>query len=71
MDHHERQKYTISLFWYGRSEYYGIKAFYLPGSLIIHPSSNDGNFEPPDYLAVSANLLYGSGIFLTERQKNS
>jgi len=38
--------------------------------LIIHPSSNDGNFEPSDYLAISANLLYGSGIFLTERQKN-
>jgi tetratricopeptide (TPR) repeat protein len=70
MDHHERQNIQFLYFGTADPEYYGIKAFYLPGSLIIHPSSNDGNFEPPDYLAVSANLLYGSGIFLTERQKN-
>jgi hypothetical protein len=69
MDHHQRQSIQFLYFGMADPEYYGIKAFYLPGSLIIHPSPENANFELPDYLAVSANLLYGSEIFLTEPQK--
>jgi hypothetical protein len=70
MDHHDRQNIQFLYFGTADPEYYGIKAFYLPGSLIIHPSRDAENFETPDYLAVSANFLYGRGIFLTELQRN-
>lgn len=69
MDDHDRQGIQFLYFGTADPNYYDIKGFYLPGSLIIHPSPDNANFELPDYLAVSANLLYGGRIFLTEPQK--
>ena len=70
MDHHERQYIQFLYFGTADPEYYGIKAFYLPGKRSF-THLRCWKFRTADYLAVSANLLYGSGIFLTERQKIS
>lgn len=58
---------TTHLLYFGKADpkYYGIDAFYLPGSWVIRDSPND---EVPDHLAISANLLYGQRLFLSERE---
>jgi len=57
----------IFLLYFGKADpmYYGIDAFYLPGSWVMRDSSTG---EVPSYLAVSANFIYGRTLFLTERQ---
>jgi hypothetical protein len=57
----------INFLYFGKADpqYYGIDAFYLPGSWVIRDSS-DG--ELPSYLAISANFLYGGKLFLTEQE---
>jgi hypothetical protein len=70
MDKNGVKKIQFLYFGTGEPEYYGINAFYLPGSMIMHPSTDEQKKpEVPDYLAVSANHLYGSAIFLSEEQE--
>ncbi len=70
MDKNGVKKIQSLYFGTGEPEYYGINAFYLPGSMIMHPSTDEQKKpEVPDYLAVSANHLYGSAIFLSEEQE--
>lgn len=57
----------IHFLYFGKADpqYYGIDAFYLPGSWVIRDSSNN---EVPFYLAISANFYYGGKLLLTERE---
>ena len=65
MDHNGVKK--INFLYFGKADplYYGIDAFYLPGSWVVRDSLNN---EVPSHLAVSANFLYGPKLFLTEQE---
>jgi hypothetical protein len=65
MDHNGVKKTHLLYFGKADPKYYGIDAFYLPGSWVIRDSAND---QVPGYLAISANFLYGTKLFLTPRQ---
>jgi len=58
----------IYFLYFGKADprYYGIDAFYLPGSWVVHDSPNN---ILPGYLAVSATHLYGADLYLTEQEK--
>lgn len=51
----------IQLAYFGTADpaYYGIDAYYLPGSVVFSPRPTSFNPEPPKYLAVSATYIYG------------
>jgi Dolichyl-phosphate-mannose-protein mannosyltransferase/Tetratricopeptide repeat len=57
----------VHLMYFGKADprYYGIDAFYLPGSWVIRDSANN---DLPSYLAVSANFVYGGKLFLTKAE---
>ena len=63
----------IQFLYFGKADprYYGIDAFYLPGSFIISPPQKtaDSKFELPDHLAVSATLRYGGKLYLSQEQQ--
>jgi Tfp pilus assembly protein PilF len=48
-------------------QYYGIDAFYLPGSWVSYPSPASGNLQMPNYLAISVNQLYGTFLLKQEQ----
>jgi tetratricopeptide (TPR) repeat protein len=70
MDRHEKQTIQLSYFGTADPDYYGIRGFYLPGSLIIHRAPENGVFQLPQFLAVSANLRFGDEIFLNPPQRD-
>jgi len=65
MDHNGVKKIHFLYFGKADPQYYGIDAFYLPGSWVIRDSSNN---EVPLHLAISANFLYGEELFLTQQE---
>ena len=65
MDHNGVKKIHFLYFGKADPQYYGIDAFYLPGSWVIRDSSNN---EVPLHLAISANFLYGEKLFLTQQE---
>lgn len=67
LDDHGVKKIHFLYFGKADPQYYGIDAFYLPGSGVIRDSPNN---DVPSYLAISANPIYGAKLFLTEQQQN-
>lgn len=59
---------NIHLLYFGKADpqYYGINAFYLPGSWVVRDFANT---DVPEYLAISANFLYGDKVFLSPWQR--
>lgn len=51
-------------------KYYGIDAIYLPGSWVSHDSSDGSRSEVPDYLAISANPLFGHYFLRGDRRED-
>jgi hypothetical protein len=66
LDDHGVKKIHFLYFGKADPQYYGIDAFYLPGSWVIRDSPNN---DVPRYLAISANLIYGAKLYLTEQQQ--
>ena len=69
MDRHRQKDIQFSYFGTADPAYYGIKGFYLPGSLVVHPAPENEKFVLPEYLAVSANLRIGDAMFLNPPQR--
>jgi len=66
MDENRVEK--IGFLYFGKAEpqYYGIDAFYLPGSWVVQDSSNN---KIPNYLAVSATFNYAPAMYLTQPEE--
>lgn len=69
MGSHQVKKIQFLYFGKADPKYYGIEAFYLPGSWVMHEYPDGENFEVPEHLAISSNFVYGGRLFLTDRQK--
>jgi tetratricopeptide (TPR) repeat protein/xanthosine utilization system XapX-like protein len=51
-------------------KYYGIDAVYLPGSWVAHDSTAGSSSAVPNYLAISANHLFGKYFLRGERRED-
>lgn len=72
MDSNHVKKVALLYFGYIDPEYYGIDAVYPPGNLWLYydpPATRSS--DPPEYVVVSANILYASPIFLDRNMPES
>jgi len=73
MDHNHVKKIQFLYFGFynvAEPKYYGINAVYLPGSWVDHNSSVGSSLDVPNYLAISANHLFGHYFLNGERRED-